>query len=436
MTTIDQAEIAAATQNSKLKNVPPAPLRDQNSPYAVAAFVGVVYLGLLAWLWGHFHGDPTGFIHQGTVWLNANRQGTDGYDGQFYYYIALHPTHAVQFLDLPAIRLQRIFYPLLIDLVSLGQRPLMPYAMLLINYAAVVVGTLLVARLLEGWGRSPWFALCYAFAGGIPIALTFDTPEPLAYALVAAAVLFWEKRSVVSGQWSVVSGQQSAAEETTRNSESPTPHSALRITLYASLAFALALLTREHALYFVAAYAGAALLRRDWRGLVAAVAAFMPVTLWGAYLSATLGKSSISELPSFNWLPFNTFWVQGNLVDPTWRSVGYAAQYIVPTALFGLLALGGLFNVPLAWLRERAWHPPSALLLAMLGSAQLMVFLPLVGYKQQVAPSRYALGLALAAVLWAGSAKPRWLLWLTPLVALGLLGYVYGLITMDPAYLW
>ena len=50
--------------------------------------------------------------------------------------------------------------------------------------------------------------------------------------------------------------------------------------------------------------------------------------------------------------------------------------------------------------------------------------------------SRYALGLALAAVLWAGSTRPRWLLWLTPLCAFSLLAYLYGLVTQDPAYLW
>src|SRR4051794_34751192 len=79
-------------------------------PAVVAAAVGLFYLGLLAWLWQHFGGDPLGFAHEGTVWLNPDRQGTNGYDGQFYLYIAQHPLHAVQFLDLPTIRLQRMFY--------------------------------------------------------------------------------------------------------------------------------------------------------------------------------------------------------------------------------------------------------------------------------------------------------------------------------------
>ena len=406
----------------------------------MAGVVGLLYLGFLAWAWGHFGGDVAAFIHQGTVWLHPERQGTNGYDGQFYYYIALHPLHAVPFLDLPSIRLQRIFYPLLIDLVALGQRPLMPYAMLLINWLAVVGGTWGVARLLAGWGRNPWFALAYACASGIPLALTFDTPEPLAFALVILAITLWNAEC---GMRNAELGSVSTA---TASADPPTHRRftfyVLRFTLHvsplalASLAFALALLTREHTAYFVLAFAGAAFLRRDWRGFAAAALAFVPVTLWGIALTLLLGKVGVAQVQPFETIPFITYWVQGNLVDPTPRSAGYALQYIVPTTVFGLLALGGLLRAPLVWLRSRAWLPPSALLLAVLGNTHLMTFLPRLGYQHQVAVSRYMLGLALAAVLWAGSARPRWLLWLTPLFLLSLLAYAYGLFTHDPAYLW
>jgi hypothetical protein len=65
-----------------------------------------------------------------------------------------------------------------------------------------------------------------------------------------------------------------------------------------------------------------------------------------------------------------------------------------------------------------------------------MTFLPHLGYQHQVAASRYLLGLALAAVLWAGASRPRWLLWLTLIFLMGLLAYLYGLVKQDPAYLW
>ncbi len=392
-------------------------------PVLVAGLIGLVYLGLLAWLWQHFGGDPQAFIHQGTIWRDGNAQGTWGYDGQFYYYIALHPLHAVQFLDLPTIRLQRIFYPLVIIAVSLAQRPLMPYAMLLINWAAVVGGTWMVAALLRRWGRSPWWALSYALASGIPVALQFDTAEPLAFALVIAGVACWEHvRPASAPVWPA----PGTAED----------RSALRWMIAGAAAFAAALLTRELAAYFVAAYAGGALFRRDWRGIGWALLPFVPVTLWGLGLSATLHSLSVAQVQPFEFMPFLAFWVGGNLSDPTWRSAGYAAQYIGPTIIFGGLALSNLAGRAWAWVRARGWDPPSPLLFAVLGNVHLLTFLPRLGYQHQVAVSRYALGLALAAVLWAGASRPRWLLWLTPLAALTLIAYAYGLITQDPAYLW
>jgi hypothetical protein len=388
------------------------------SPYAVTALVGLLYLGLLAWLWQHFHGDPLGFVHIGTIWRDHNPAGTWGYDGQFYYYTAVYPSHAADFMDLPAIRLQRIFFPLVIFAGALGQDALVPYVIPVINWLAVVGGTLLVALLLQRWGRSPWFALSYALASGIPVALTFDTAEPLTFALVALAVLFWEYRRPA---------------EAADRSAGPAPRRAL---LTAGLAFAAALLTRELAAYFVAAYAAASVLRRDWRGFLAAALAFVPVTVWGLYLSASLHTLSVSQVQPFEHIPFITYWIQGNLVDPQWRSAGYAAQYIVPAFVFGVLGLWYFARPFVAWLRTRTWQPPSPLLIAVLGNVHLMTFLPRLGYQHQVAVSRYALGLALAAVLWAGSARPRWLLWLTPLYALSILAYLFGLVTQDPAYLW
>src|SRR6476469_4107940 len=128
----------------------PNPNKLQN-PYLVTVAVGVLYLVLLVWLWGHFKGDPLGFVHRGTVFSEGNPAGTRGYDGQFYYYIATDPLNAAQHMDNPAFRLQRVFYPLVIMAVSLGQAALVPYAMILINYLSVLGGTLLVGLMLVRW---------------------------------------------------------------------------------------------------------------------------------------------------------------------------------------------------------------------------------------------------------------------------------------------
>src|SRR3954470_22190651 len=119
-----------------------------NNPYIVPLAVGVLYLFLLAWLFNHFHRDVLGFVHRGTVFSEGNPAGTRGYDGQFYYYTAIDPWNAAHYMDNATFRLQRIFYPVVIIAVSLGQKDLVPYAMILINYLSVLGGTLLVALLL------------------------------------------------------------------------------------------------------------------------------------------------------------------------------------------------------------------------------------------------------------------------------------------------
>src|SRR4051794_19622970 len=104
--------------------------RKLQSPYLVAIVIGAIYLGLLVWLMGHFNGDALGFVHRGTVFSEGNPAGTRGYDGQFYYYTAVDPWTASQHMDNAAFRLQRIFYPLIIMAVSLGQKDVLPYTMI------------------------------------------------------------------------------------------------------------------------------------------------------------------------------------------------------------------------------------------------------------------------------------------------------------------
>jgi hypothetical protein len=71
-------------------------------------------------------------------------QNSAGYDGQFYYRFALDPFTSKQTdfgitLDNPAYRHQRILYPFMTWVMSAGRADLAPWAMLLINYAALCI---------------------------------------------------------------------------------------------------------------------------------------------------------------------------------------------------------------------------------------------------------------------------------------------------------
>ena len=68
-----------------------------------------------------------------------------GYDGQFFYYMALDPQGAAPYMDLPGYRYQRIAYPMLARLIVLGRSSLIPDALLAVNLFAVVAGSAALA---------------------------------------------------------------------------------------------------------------------------------------------------------------------------------------------------------------------------------------------------------------------------------------------------
>ncbi len=178
----------------------------------MAAAVLVAYA---LWIGAFFAGggDIRDFIRIGTVFIergndrsrsihldpgyrppaNQNREFHGlGYDGQFAYYMALDPENARYYMDLPSYRYTHVLQPALVRALSLGRRGAVPWMLLLVNWLAVGVGTWAVARWLSRRGRSACWALVYGLWPGMLIAVQRDLTEPLAYALVAAAILVLE----------------------------------------------------------------------------------------------------------------------------------------------------------------------------------------------------------------------------------------------------
>ena len=89
---------------------------------AVAAIATLVGLGLILLRLSQVEWDPLGLAELGTRYSQLDPAGTEGYDGQFAYYIAVSPNPkdvAIQ-LDVPAYRYQRILYPLMARSLALG----------------------------------------------------------------------------------------------------------------------------------------------------------------------------------------------------------------------------------------------------------------------------------------------------------------------------
>jgi hypothetical protein len=288
--------------------------------------------------------------------------GEFGYDGQFFYYMALDPGGSPAYLDKPAsYRYSRALYPLAARAGALGRSSLVPWTLLLLNLLALVCGTLALALLLQRRGASAFYALFFGFAPGLYEAVSRDLSEPLAYSLVLIALAAW--------WWD----------------EEPRPW-------LAGIVFGLAGITRETTLIFPVVLAAAAAfgLRdgiegrhgRDRRSAtVLALLSLAPFVALRVALLAWLGKDGSPEAASFPRLPLGgilSHWPLNRiLLEQVW-------SVVIPS----------LVAVVLVALYTRRLGP--SLLVLICNVAVLIVFLPSPSYDSIVASSRIALGVTCA----------------------------------------
>jgi hypothetical protein len=123
-------------------------------------------------------------------------QSSVGYDGQYYWALAVDPVHAKDYMPTNGgFVYSRPLYPGLSRVLALGSPSVVPYTMLIINLLAVAVATLAIAVWLRRRSLSPRLALLYGLFPGVVFSAFRDLTEPLAFALVALAGLALDSRS-------------------------------------------------------------------------------------------------------------------------------------------------------------------------------------------------------------------------------------------------
>jgi hypothetical protein len=158
---------------------------------AAAAFARITLVG---------HGSLGFLVGAGRTYSDPARlpagfpvRGGNGYDGQFMYRLAHDPfdwQRQASGVRLDGVfRLGRIGYPLLVWVVSLGGKPaLLPAGLLLVGVAALAMLAALGAAyarrcgLAAGWG----LLVCWP---GLLFSIDYDLAEPLEVALVVAGLL-------------------------------------------------------------------------------------------------------------------------------------------------------------------------------------------------------------------------------------------------------
>ena len=354
-------------------------------PWMVVLVLALAYVGVTL---VRYEGDPLIFALVGTRYSRGDPQGTQGYDGQFAYFIARDPAEGWRTCDVPAYRYQRILYPFLACMLAFGQPEKVGWTLILVNVVALAGGTYFTEKLLARRGVSRWYGLAYGLYGGLVAGLRLDLTEPLAHGLVQAALWAWD-RWEAGDKKGIRSGRQLDAR---------------KLSYFACvLLLGLAVLAKETTLIAVGGMGLYLVMERRWReGVGLGLAAGLPFAIWQAVLWAWLGEPGIGTggamATSFEWLPF----------------AGLLRVATASWPVFWLLLAieGPLFVLPTVWMLGLAVrdllrglrHPWVTILLAQ---AAVLPFLPFSTWREPLAMARLAAGLVAATLLYGARRRSR-----------------------------
>jgi len=300
------------------------------------------------------HGDPKAFIFHGTI-FDGVQGGSIGYDGQFAYAIASDFSGARQWLPERAYHYQRILYPLLAGILSLGQITWLPWTMVLVNVAALAASGWLLADLLVSRQANAWFSLVFLAFGSLLFVLFMDLNEPLAFFLALLGLKFFDQGKL----W--LSG----------------------------LAFSLGGLTKEAALIFAVAVAAYLLVNsRNWRGALKVLGVSLAVYgTWASIVSAWLGDTIFqARMSRIEVIPFGGLWfvnyAPGLTIDILWIAG--------PALIAGVMVL-------IDWWKSKKI---SLEMLLVLANVALIAFMPRFTWLDWIATLRLGIGLVIACLLY------------------------------------
>ncbi|MFQ5576492.1 MAG: AZOBR_p60025 family cell surface glycopolymer formation protein [Anaerolineae bacterium] len=336
----------------------PRPVR----PWTLTLLLAALYLGFVIWR----SGGPLGLVLPGTQFTKGDPQGTEGYDGQFVYYIARDPLNAAPLIDVPPYRYQRILYPLLARLAGLGNPRLIVWALPLLNLLALAAGTWLVERMLAAQGANRWYALTVGLYAGQLLSARVDLPEPLALTLSLAGMLALTRRR----------------------------------TTAAALLFALAALTKETSLLFVAGGAAYLWLTRSpgqaikFTALAAAPFALYQLLLWRWFGSPGIGSGGANATP-FEVIPLAGFF---RIAGAGWGVFGLFSLIMLPLVI---APAGWSLWVTLRNIIRRGDRRPWTF--ALLANAAIVPFIPFSTFREPLAMLRFTAPLVACVVLYGAA---------------------------------
>jgi len=308
--------------------VPAAP--DRSAVPGLIALLAATGFVLARWaLWsrrsfGRFILIGENFAHPAQLPAGMPLRAAYGYDGQFYYRLAINPfnfSHTAYGItvDQP-YRFMRVGYPMLTWLFSAGQGMLVPVMLVVVNVVALGALGWLGGRIARPGGRHAAWGLLLPGYFGLVTSLSRDTAEPAAAAFMVAGLLAVRSR---------------------------------RPALAAGL-LAFAVLTRETAMVAVAALAVvrvAGLIRRRSKPGRDDLAWFVPAAVfaaWQVLVYAVIGVFPLTADGGRNaGTPFFAAFdaIGYNLGHVDWSSYDGVARWLAELAVLLLFAVAALCSL-------------------------------------------------------------------------------------------
>ena len=230
--------------------------------YKNLIIITIFYLIYVILFIGKFNFNPSATIelsqnhlHQftGTFPDNLIIHNSDGFDGQYYYMMSLD--FSFNNLKIGANFIQRIIYPFLAFLLSLGVKKLLPISFLLINFACILLSSCILMKLLKKYNASLNLVFLWALNVGFLISITRNLTEPLMILFIITSIYFYEYKK----------------------------------HYLASLFLALSILTRELALTFYVGFLLFFLIKKDFKKFLIYFLAIVPFAIWQIILFYKIG---------------------------------------------------------------------------------------------------------------------------------------------------
>ncbi len=278
-----------------------------------------------------------------------------GYDAQFYYYIAHDPLirgDVKQYVDNPVLRWRRILAPAAARFLALGRADRILPTYILVVLASLFAGVFWLGRFFQQRDYSPWWGLAFLAVPAVAVSLDRMTVDIVLAALcVGFALLCTTVRQTERLRIATAAGNGAPLEIRNPQSairNSPVGRASDEAALYALLV--LAPLARETGLALVAGIALFELVKKRFARAALAACCTLPWLAWAVFVRSRLWADAT---PWTFPVPF------AGLVLRTLRPVQYAVtgHWLALAAALDYLAVLGIwlalfFTARLAWKKQ------------------------------------------------------------------------------------